>query len=146
MWNNIEKEKRSAEHLLYVSLKYTKTCDVILNLISRWQGMISESINSLLEKAKKNKLIKTIPVAPKMKSDLAAKIFSKEKIVQDALELYSFFKRIPQLEQFREYEFRKNVRLRVLYNNKNIEINLEKLKEYQELLERFILFVRDYIK
>ncbi|MBI5148141.1 hypothetical protein HZA33_00495 [Candidatus Pacearchaeota archaeon] len=146
MWNNIEKEKRSAEHLLYVSLKYTKTCDVILNLISRWQNMITESINALLEKAKKKKLIKSIPIAPKMKSDLVGKIFSKEPLVKEILEVYAFFKKIPQLEQFREYEFRKNVRLRVIMNNKDVEIDIEKLKFYQDLLERFLSFVRDYIK
>ena len=49
----IMKEKISADHLLYVSLKYTKTCDVILNLISRWQSMIEISFDALLEKAVK---------------------------------------------------------------------------------------------
>lgn len=146
MWHNIDKEKRSAEHLLYVSLKYTKTCDVILNLIVRWQSMINESINALLEKARKKKLVKIIPIAPKMKIDLAKKIFAKEEIVQKTIEVYIFFKKIPLLEQFREYEFRKNVRLRVVMNNLNIEINLDKLKEYQELLEKFLAYVKDYIK
>lgn len=146
MWNNIEKEKRSAEHLLYVSLKYTKTCDVILNLILRWQSMINESFNAMLVKAKKQKMIKVIPIAPKMKTDLIKKTFPKEEIVQKVLEVYIFFKRIPQLEQFREYEFRKNVRLRVIINNQNIEINLEKLKEYQEMMEKFLAYVKAYIK
>ena len=36
----IIQEKISADHLLYVSLKYTKTCDVVLNLILRWRRMI----------------------------------------------------------------------------------------------------------
>ena len=35
MIEELIKEKTSADHLLYVSLKYTKTCDVILNLLAR---------------------------------------------------------------------------------------------------------------
>ena len=65
----IIKEKISADHLMYVSMKYTKTCDVMINLIKRWQVMIDYSIDALLEKAKRKKLIKTIPNAPKLKID-----------------------------------------------------------------------------
>ncbi len=51
----IIQEKISADHLLYVSLKYTKTCDVILNLILRWKRMIETSINGILKHAKKKR-------------------------------------------------------------------------------------------
>jgi len=46
---DIIQEKISADHLLYVSLKYTKTCDVILNLILRWRKMIETSIDEILK-------------------------------------------------------------------------------------------------
>ena len=51
----IIKEKISADHLLYVSLKYTKTCDVIINLLLRWKIMIDMGIDMLVDKAKKEK-------------------------------------------------------------------------------------------
>ena len=145
MWDNIEKEKRSAEHLLYVSMKYTKTCDVILNLISRWQSMINESLNALLEKARKKKLVKVIPIAPKMKIDLAKKIFAKEEVVQKTIAVFIFFKRIPQLEQFREHEFRKNVTLKILDSGKWVDINMDKLKEYNGIIERFITHLKQFL-
>ena len=49
MLEKIMKEMISADHLLYVSLKYTKTCDVILNLIRRWTIMIDDCVYGLLE-------------------------------------------------------------------------------------------------
>ena len=58
--DKIIQEKISADHLLYVSLKYTKTGDVILNLLKRWTSMIDEAISGLLDKAKKNKNIDAI--------------------------------------------------------------------------------------
>ena len=60
----IIQEKISADHLLYVSLKYTKTCDVILNLILRWRKMIETSINELLKRAKTKKKISAVPTNP----------------------------------------------------------------------------------
>ena len=137
----IEKEMKSAQHLLYVSMKYTKTCDVILNLIHRWQQMIEIAMEMMLEKAKKKKTIKEIPYAPKPKIDLALQVFRKEPIVVDTINLYSFFRKIPSLEQFREHEFRKNVALRVI-DGKEVVIDIEKMKEWQALLENFIKFVR----
>ena len=47
----IIKEKISADHLLYVSMKYTKTCDVMINLIKRWKIMMDYAFDALLEKA-----------------------------------------------------------------------------------------------
>lgn len=141
----IEKEMKAAQHLLYVSLKYTKTGDVILNLIHRWQLMIEHAVNQMLEKAKKKKMIKEVPVAPKLKIELLASILKKEEIVSDTLVLYSFFRRIHTLQHIKEHEFRKNVALRVIEDKQEIVIDLEKLKEWQALLENFIKFVKTFI-
>ncbi len=146
MWQRIEKEKRVAEHLLYVSLKYTKTCDVILNLITRWQSMVEICIEALLERAKKKRMITAVPTAPKVMVDVLLQAFKKEKDVVDALQLYTLFKRIPQCEQLREGEFRKNVALKVIDKGRIVSIDLEKLKEWYETLERFLSFVRQFIK
>jgi len=145
MLREIEKEKRIADHLLYVSLKYTRTCDVILNLIARWQTMMELCMIALLEKAKKKKLVRAIPVAPKQRLDILLVIFKKEQIVKEALQLYRFFKRIPHLKQTREQEFRKGVALVVL-DEKETRIDIEQLKSWHNVLERFLSFVKAFIK
>jgi hypothetical protein len=144
MLEKIIKEKISADHLLYVSLKYTKTCDVILNLIKRWTVMISDSVDGLLEQLKKKKKIKSIPIAPRQKIELAKKEFKKVPEVMKALELYEFFRRIENLRTVRESEFRKDVRLKV-YNSEETIINLDKLKEYAAILESFISYVKQFL-
>lgn len=55
-------------------------------------------------------------------------------------------KRIPKLEQIREAEFRKNVNLKINDGSRVINIDMEKLKSWQELLERFLSFVQHFIK
>ena len=141
--NLIQKEMNAAQHLLYVSLKYTKTGDVILNLIQRWRQMIESSMELLLKRAKKKKKIKVIPTTPIEKAKAVEKVFKKEKVVLDTLKLYYFYRRIHTLQLSREHEFRKNVTLRV-FDKEEIAIDMEKLKEWSILLEDFIKFVRTY--
>jgi hypothetical protein len=140
----IENEMKAAQHLLYVSLKYTKTGDVILNLMYRWQQMIEHAVDAMLEKARKKKLVKELPIAPKLKIALLAQLLKKESIVIETLHLYSFFRRVNTLEHVKEHEFRKNVALRVI-DDTEVVIDVEKLKEWQALLENFIKFTRNYI-
>ncbi len=134
----IIKEKISADHLLYVSLKYTKTCDVIINLLFRWKMMIELGMDSLVEKAKKQKKWKPIPDAPRAKLIQLKIIYTNDKIISETLQLYELFRDIEQLEKVRENEFRKGVNLKVTYKGQIVNINLEKLKEYAATLERFI--------
>ena len=138
----IIKEKISADHLLYVSLKYTKTCDVIINLLYRWKIMIEMAMEKMIEDAKKQKKIGSIPDAPRAKIVQLRKVYANNKDVMDVLELYELFRDIDSLEKVRENEFRKGVTLRVKYRGQEVAIDLDKLKEYSALLERFISLLK----
>ena len=142
---DIIQEKISADHLLYVSLKYTKTCDVITNLILRWNKMIETSINKILEHAKKKKKISSMPKNPVGKIEALKKLFKKDKNFLDVLELYDLFKRIKDLRTERIGEFRKNVTLKVFYKGKETNINLEQLKVYADMLEKFISTTKQFL-
>ncbi|UZE93856.1 MAG: hypothetical protein IB618_03785 [Candidatus Pacearchaeota archaeon] len=143
MLNEIEREKKMAEHLFYVSLKYTKTGDVILNLINRWERMVDRCMELLLRRAKKSKAIREIPVAPKAR-ELAIRDAYKDDLIVRVMDMYAFFRRIPMLEKIREHEFRKNVTVRVINSGREIEINMDKLKEWNETLNDFIKLCHSY--
>ncbi len=141
----IIQEKISADHLLYVSLKYTKTCDVILNLILRWRRMIEVSIEHILIHAKKKKKISSVPNSPLEKIEVAKKLLKDDKNFLEVLELYGMFRKIEDLRKERIGEFRKNVTLKVYYLGKEININLEQLKKYAEMLEKFISSTKQFL-
>jgi len=141
----IIKEKISADHLMYVSMKYTKTCDVMINLIKRWKIMIDYSIDALLEKAKKKKMVKKIPTAPKLKLDAMKEIFKDTPEIMDAMKEYEMFRLIDVLNKKKEGEFRKGVCLRIMYKGQETAVNLDKLKEYTEILERFINYTKFFL-
>ena len=141
----IIQEKISADHLLYVSLKYTKTTEVMLNLLERWRSMIDSAIEQLLEKANKKKLIKEIPEIPKLKVNAIKEAYKKNPSIIETVVLYEFFKRAPNAEKIRENEFRKNVTLKIMDMGKWVDINIDKLKEYSALLERFISSIKQVL-
>ena len=142
---DIIQEKISADHLLYVSLKYTKTCDVIMNLILRWKRMIETSIDKTLEHAKKKKKISSISTNPLGKLEQIKKLFKKDKDMQEVFELYEMFRKIKELKTERIGEFRKNVTLTIFYQGKEIPVNLEQLKIYAEMLEKFISTIKQFL-
>jgi len=141
----IIQEKISADHLLYVSLKYTKTCDVIMNLLLRWRRMIETSIERILEHAKKKKKISSVPTNPVGMIKEARNLFKKDPEFLKVIDLYEMFRKVKELRTERIGEFRKNVTLKIFYQGKEIDINLEKLKEYAEMLEKFISKVKQFL-
>jgi hypothetical protein len=142
---DIIQEKISADHLLYVSLKYTKTCDVIRNLLLRWRRMIETAIEKILWKAKTKKQISSIPESPIKKVEEVKKLFKKDKNFLKVIEFYEMLRKLEELRTERIGEFRKNVTLRIFFKGEEINVNLEKLKEYAEELERFISSTKQFL-
>ena len=105
--------------------------------------MIELCFDKLIEKYFEEGKIPKMPDSPKQRIEFIRKYFSKEKAIQETIPVYIFFKRVPELEKKREGEFRKNVNLKVIpQKGRAVDVNLEKLKEYTELLERFISEVK----
>ncbi len=138
MIEEIAKEKTSADHLLYVSLKYTKTCDVILNLLARWKSLIEGSFDSIIEKYNELGKIPEMPISPKQRIEFIRKYFSKFPTIQNIIPMYIFFKRVPDLSKARESEFRKHVTLKIKDATKTTNINMEQLTEYAVKVDAFI--------
>ncbi len=141
----IIQEKISADHLLYVSLKYTKTCDVILNLLLRWRKMIETSINELLKHAKKKKKISSVSSNIVGKIEQIRKLFKKDKEFLEVIDMFEMLRKVEDLRKERIGEFRKNVTLKIFYRGKEINVNLDQLKIYAELLEKFISTTKQFL-
>ncbi len=55
------------------------------------------------------------------------------------------FRKIEGLKCERSGEFRKNVNLKIFYQGKEINVNLEQLKIYAEMLEKFISTTKQFL-
>ena len=100
--------------------------------------MIEMAMEKLIEKAQKQKKWKPVPDAPRAKLVQLKKLYANDEIISKTLDLYELFRDIESLEKVRENEFRKGVTLKVTYKGQIINITIDTLKEYSNLLERFI--------
>ena len=91
-----EDELKRADHLVYVSLKYTRTCDIMKNAIKRMIAAYELSINEYLENIRKNKKIKEVPTNFKEKVALVKSLIGSS--VNKYLLLYNLLKRIDKAE------------------------------------------------
>ena len=115
------------------------------DVYKRQRKMIETSIEEILKSAKKKKKISSIPSNPLGKIEEIKKLFKKDSNFLEVIELYEMFRKIDELRTERIGEFRKNVALRIFYQGKEINVDLEKLKEYAEKLEKFISTTKQFL-
>lgn len=137
-----KQEMKRLEHVLYVSLKYTRTKDILLNAIYQLNEVIMWCINALIKYHSRNNKIE-IPTIPQKKIK-----FLEEKLGDDfddfletARELRSFLK----YEFKAEDEFRKNVKIIALDTDHLIEIDMKKLFEYYNITKKFLEKIEEII-
>ena len=107
--------------------------------------MIETSVDSILIHAKKKKKINSIPANPVGKIEEMKKLFKKNENFIKVLEFYEMLRKLEELRTERIGEFRKNVTFRIFYRGEEINVNLEQLKIYAELLEKFISDVKQFL-
>ena len=107
--------------------------------------MIETAIDSILKHAKKKKKISSVPNSPIGQIDTIKKLLKSNKEFIEVIEFYGMLRKLEELRTERIGEFRKNVCLKIYYQGKEININLEQLKIYADLLEKFISTTKQYL-
>jgi len=133
-----EEELKRADHLIYVSLKYTRTCDVMKNAIKRLIAAFELSMERYLEFMRKNKSINEVPNSVKEKSLLVKKLLGNS--IRKYMTLYNLLKRIDKADYIATEEFRKNVTLTTKEANP-VNVKVENLCEYLDITKDFVSFM-----
>jgi hypothetical protein len=124
-------ELKRADHLLYVSLKYTRTVDVIKNIIDRLIAGLTYVIDALLTDAQEKNKLKNIPPQIGLKYELLQKTYKDEMIVE-LVEFYMKLRKISNAEYKKSNEYRRHVTMTATTETGIISITLEVIKEYYE--------------
>ena len=131
---NAREELKRADHLIYVSLKYTRTGDVISSIIARLISAQQMTIDALLEWLEKKKKLKKVDFSKpyKIKVEWIREKLKKDEGVIELLDFYDYLTKIMKSEHIKKEEFRKNVRLIIQDKNGNVidEVGIEVLKQY----------------
>ncbi len=134
-------ELKRLEHIIYVTLKYTRTGDVLINALHRLVSVYDFIIEAFLEQAKTRGDIQALPKSPGLRATTLSQLFPDDKELQNYLLFYSFLKTVLNKPQRRREEFRRHVTLVVdLENNSTAEIHIDNLMNCEKFMHKFFKY------
>lgn len=136
-----KEEIKRADHLMYVSLKYTRTVDILKSIIARLINAFNFGIDALLKKKK----VRDIPTIPKIKLDLVRKNYPDEDL-KNFLQLYQLFREIDKASFERAREYRRHVTMTAHLDDKEIEVTIDIIEDYYGKTKEFIEYVESIVK
>lgn len=139
-------ELKRIDHQIYVSLKYTRTVDVLMNTVGRMISAYDCFINTLLKYGVEKSMIKeeALPKTPLERGNLVKNLF-QDDIVQKNTELYFLLRKIIKTNPGREQEFRRHVTLRTMINGEEVIVNIDIATEYYDMMKEFYEWVQNKI-
>ncbi len=139
-------ELKRVDHLFWVSLKYTRTVDVIKHVIERLINCIGFGLESLLKYAKEKKLISSIPENSGLRCDLLKKTFPSNNELNDYINFYLRLRKLSKAEYTKREEFRRHVAMiATIDKGEIVEVSIDSLKEDYEKTKDFVSFVKKII-
>ena len=135
-----------ADHLIYVSLKYTRTVDVIKSCIDRLINTFDSVILGLLEEAKEQGKIEVIPPAPIMKASALKNLHKDNMKIQNFMDLYLFLRKVTRAKFTRAREYRRHVTMTAFVDEEYIEITIDIITEYYHRAREFMEYAEADLK
>lgn len=136
-------ELKRLEHIIYVTLKYTRTVDVLVNALTRLVAIYDLLIEAYLEKAKIEQKVESLPKSPALRAKQLGGLYPADEVIQKNLIFYNFLKIMLNRPHFRREEFRRHVTLLVEFENSTGEVAIDHLVN----CERFVhLFFKHSLK
>jgi hypothetical protein len=139
-------ELKRVDHLFWVSLKYTRTVDVIKSVIDRLISCIGFGLEALLKYAQDKKLVTSIPENAGLRCDMLRKTFPDNIELVDYINFYLRLRKLSKAEYARREEFRRHVTMiATIDKGEVVEVSIDILKEYYDLTKNFISLVKKTI-
>ncbi|MBI2146235.1 hypothetical protein HYU22_02760 [Candidatus Woesearchaeota archaeon] len=139
-------ELKRLEHIIYVSLKYTRTVDVILNAVTRLISIYDLIIEALMEKAKSQQLIESLPKSPALRATQLAELYPDDGPLQKYLSFYAFLKNVLKLPRTKREEYRRHVTLVVELEKSTAEIDIDNLTDCEKFVHKFFHYAVEKIE
>jgi len=135
-------EFKRAEHLLHVTLKYTRTVDVLKILINRLVQTIDFLLEGILNKLKDEKKIDVVPSQPGVRCNVLLEHFPEDKKLINYINFYLLLRKLLRIKYTKINEFRRHVALVYELDGKEDKFNIDKSYEYFEETNKFINYYK----
>ena len=138
-YEQAQDELRRVDHLVYVSLKYTRTVDVLKNTLQRMIDSFQCIIDGLLKECEQKGMIFEIPVSPGAKVTSLRKLYPNHKELNDLISFYLFLRKLHNAEYTASREFRRNVTMTATFADGSVEeVNIDIISDYYDRAKKLI--------
>jgi hypothetical protein len=139
-----KKEMVRVEHLIFVSLKYSRTVDVIKSVVKRLISTFDLAITAALEAKLKPNELKAALHGPKTMRDTMVREYPEAKKFMD---FYRFLRELDKANvKSRLNEFRRHVTLVADVDQKEQNVKIETVEEYYEKAQEFLELTKSLIE
>ena len=140
-------ELKRVDHLVFVSLKYTRTVDVIKSILERMLASFDCVIQGLLSDAEKKGILFEIPIAPGARIMELRKLYQNHKELNDLISFYLYLRKLHKAEYTAAREFRRNVTMTATFPDGEVEeVNIDIITDYYERCKKLLSNVRPMFK
>ena len=145
-FKNAREELKRVEHLVYVSLKYTRTVDVLMNTLGRMVEFYENAVQLLLRRMVEEEKLEEIPHTPLEQASIALETYGDE-LIQENLKLYLLLRKILREENpVKDQEYRRHVSATVIIDQQEVIINIDTVTAYYQLQSEFLEMLKSMLE
>ena len=131
-----KEELKRADHLIYVSLKYTRTVDIIKHTLERLIATFDFLFDGMLEKLKERKEIDDLPTAPLQKCKVIESFFKGNEEMHHFIDFYMLLRRLKRAKYGVANEFRRHVKMMAHLDEGELEVSIDIIHYFTMLFLR----------
>lgn len=141
-----KEELKRVDHQIYVSLKYTRTVDVLLNIISRMIDGYDFLLEALLKLAVEENKLESIPPSPIERGNTLKRLYEEDEQIIDNINLYFLLRKLFRSNPQRESEYRRNVTMRSVVEGREELVTIDIITNYYHFMLDFYKRVLDLVR
>jgi hypothetical protein len=141
-------EIKRVDHLIFVSLKYTRTVDVIRSILQRMLDSMDFLVASNLM-ATKNITADELPRHATERVRNLKALYPNNKQLEDYLDFYTLVRKSTRTKNYTaSQEFRRHVTMSIRFDDadENLDINIDKINEYYKILKDFFEYTLQIVE
>jgi 2'-5' RNA ligase len=138
-----KQELSRADHLFHVTLKYTRTVDVLKSVIERLINAFNFAMDALLLYAQMQGKLEKAPKIPLLKAETIKKIYADDKTVCDFQNFFILLRKIDKAKFDRDREYRRHVTMTAKVEDGDAEITIDIIGDYFRKTKEFVACVEE---
>ncbi len=139
-----KEELKRVDHIIFVSLKYTRTVDVIRNALHRLVSAFEYIIDGLIGHLQQQGAAEAIPKSPRAKVKMLRQMRADDTILRNYLVFYQFLRELDKAPYTRRNEYRRHVTMVAELGNRTAEIDIDVLEDdFDRVAKEFLAFVEE---